>query len=117
MSFYLYSAQPLYMKTIKKFRPILLSYAKTQASEAGFRRAGVHGSVHFELVTVIYNVWRFSAQCAGLLSLLAALSPEPAVLTGGDGCLALMQTKQISLLAFNLHFVFSMCISLGTNPV
>lgn len=50
--------------------------------EAGFREQVRIGSVHFESVTVIYNAQWFSAPCAGLLSLLAALSPEPAVLTG-----------------------------------
>lgn len=39
-------------------------------------------NVHLEPVRVIYNVQRFSEPCASLMSLLAALSPEPAVLNG-----------------------------------
>lgn len=49
-------------------------------SEAGSWKTGVY--VHLEPVRVIYNVQRFSEPCAGLLSLLAALSPKPAVLNG-----------------------------------
>lgn len=51
-------------------------------SETRLQKAGVHRTAHLESVIVIYNVQRFSTPCTGLLSLLAALSPEPAVLTG-----------------------------------
>lgn len=72
----------VYIKMIKSFfvfEFVLLSYTK-QVSEAGSWKAGVH--VHLESVRVIHNVQRFSALCAGLLSLLAALSQKPAVLNG-----------------------------------
>ncbi len=68
MCFYLL----LYIKTIAFSN--LQSILQTNMSiRCRISRAGAHKSAHFVSVTVIYNVQRFSAPCAGLLSLLAAL--------------------------------------------
>ncbi|MEQ2281110.1 hypothetical protein AMECASPLE_027011 [Ameca splendens] len=86
------------------FLSILLSYAKC-VSEARLHKAGVCVRVwHLDSVTVIYNVYQCSTPRTGLLSLLAALSPEAHVLTGGDGCISPMLTKHISHLMLSLHF-------------
>ena len=109
--------QPLYMKTTT-FCSLQCILAVKCVLEAGFREQVRIGSVHFESVTVIYNAQRFSAPCAGLLSLLAALSPEPAVLTGEmDVSLWCRLNKSPSSLSIFISCSVWTFTSLETNPL
>jgi len=114
-----YPASLCSMKTVSlcSLHYILLSYAKCESQRQSYREpvgVCVCEAVHLVSVTVIYNVQRCSTPCAGLLSLLAALSPQPAVLTG-EMDVSLWCRLNKSLFSRSI-FISAQCAHLITNP-